>query len=89
MRTQSMIVIGLVSLALFVSTVFAQSSGNGPLPEPTPTLSPRGLVGIFQTLNVNYGLETDIFNGFPSYPKVSNFIQLFAQKYLGIDLHMS
>lgn len=87
MRLRALIVLTLL-ISLFVGMTFAQSNSDQPLPEPTPTLSPRGLVGIFQTLNVNYGLELDSDTGFDSFPAVSSFIQLFAQKYLGIDPHM-
>jgi hypothetical protein len=87
MRLRAFIILSLFA-CLFAGAVFAQSNGSDPVPEPTPTLSPRALVGIFQTLKVNYGLELDSDTGFASYPAVSAFIQLFSRQYLGVNQEM-
>jgi len=87
MRLRFLIIVGLV-VSLFIGSVWAQSESEGAQPVPTATLSPRALVGIFQTLRVNYGLDLDSDAGFSSFPEISTFIQLFAQRYLGSDPHM-
>src|ERR1700753_2151574 len=85
MRRQLLSALG-ISMLLMVGSALAQS--DHAQPAPTATLSPRGMVRIFQLLRVNYGLELDSDTGMESYPEISAFMQIFARKYLGIDPHM-
>src|SRR6187402_2426959 len=55
---------------------------------PTATMSPRAIVGIFQSLRVNYGLEVDSTYLVDTNPVTRGLLEVFAQQYLGSSLHM-